>query len=65
MKDPTYKKLNAYHFHAWKNGAKTGMYYLRQEAKADPINFSLNTINIPTRKNKKVECNEDVCVVCQ
>nr|QBK85748.1 MAG: ribonucleoside diphosphate reductase, large subunit [Marseillevirus LCMAC101] len=65
MKDPTYKKLNAYHFHAWKNGAKTGMYYLRQTAKTDPINFSLNTINIPSKKGKTVACTEDECIACQ
>ena len=69
MKEPTCKKLTAYHFHAWKNGAKTGMYYLRQTAKSDPINFSLNTINISSKKaskaSKTVECTEEECLVCQ
>jgi len=64
MKDATCKKLTAYHFHAWKSGAKTGMYYLRQIAKTDPMNFSLNTINVPSKK-KEVVCNEEVCLVCQ
>lgn len=64
MKDATVKKLTAYHFHAWKGGAKTGMYYLRQTAKTDPINFSLNTINVPSKK-KEVVCNDEVCLVCQ
>lgn len=73
MEDPTYKKLNAFHFYGWKNGAKTGMYYLRQTAKTDPINFSLDSINIPTKrqaklsrgKPKDVVCDEDVCIACQ
>jgi ribonucleoside-diphosphate reductase alpha chain len=64
MTDPTCKKLTAYHFHAWKSGAKTGMYYLRQKAKTDPMNFSLNTINVPTKK-KEVVCTEEECLVCQ
>jgi len=63
MTDPTCTKLTAYHFHAWKSGAKTGMYYLRQTAKTDPMNFSLNTIKVP--KKKEVACNDEVCLVCQ
>nr|QBK86462.1 MAG: ribonucleoside diphosphate reductase, large subunit [Marseillevirus LCMAC102] len=51
MNEPTYTKLNAFHFFGWKGGAKTGMYYLRQNARMDPINFSLDGINIPPRQN--------------
>jgi ribonucleoside-diphosphate reductase alpha subunit len=67
MADPTYKKLNAFHFYGWHHGAKTGMYYLRQKAKTDPINFSLDSINIPTKRQSKKEwiCNEDICMACQ
>lgn len=69
MADPTYLKLNAFHFYGWKRGAKTGMYYLRQIAKTDPINFSLDSINIPTRRQTASRdvssCNDDVCLVCQ
>jgi ribonucleoside-diphosphate reductase alpha chain len=67
MKDPTYTRLNAFHFYGWKGGAKTGMYYLRQTAKTDPTNFSLDSINIPTKKqlkNRNVVCDEEVCVSC-
>lgn len=47
MKDPTVEKLNAAHFYGWKNGLKTGMYYCRQKTQSDPINFAMNSINIP------------------
>ena len=29
------------HFHAWKRGLKTGMYYLRTKAAADAIKFTV------------------------
>lgn len=58
MKDPSYAKLNSFHFYGWKNGAKTGMYYLRQPAKVDPINFSLDTIQIPSSSE------EPKCEMC-
>jgi ribonucleoside-diphosphate reductase alpha subunit len=39
MDQPTYKKLTASHFYAWRRGAKTSMYYLRSKpaAKAQPV----------------------------
>lgn len=55
MANPTYTKLNAYHFYAWMNGAKTGMYYLRQLAKFDPVDFT----------ELREECTDEVCVSCQ
>lgn len=30
------------HFYAWKNGLKTGMYYLRSRPAVDAIKFTLN-----------------------
>lgn len=30
------------HFYAWKNGLKTGMYYLRTRPAVDAIKFTLN-----------------------
>tara|TARA_B110000967_G_C18831239_1_gene534231 strand:- start:691 stop:1497 length:807 start_codon:yes stop_codon:yes gene_type:complete len=41
MESPTMSKLSSMHMYAWKNGLKTGMYYLRSKAKARPIQFSL------------------------
>jgi ribonucleoside-diphosphate reductase alpha subunit len=41
MESPTLSKLSSMHMYAWKQGLKTGMYYLRSKAKARPIQFSL------------------------
>ncbi|MFD3002911.1 ribonucleoside-diphosphate reductase subunit alpha [Pontibacter toksunensis] len=34
-------KLTSMHFHAWKQGLKTGMYYLRTKAAVDAIKFTV------------------------
>ncbi|MFB9863150.1 ribonucleoside-diphosphate reductase subunit alpha [Rufibacter immobilis] len=34
-------KLTSMHFHSWKRGLKTGMYYLRTKAAADAIKFTV------------------------
>jgi ribonucleoside-diphosphate reductase alpha chain len=44
-------KLTAAHFHSWKLGLKTGMYYLRTKAAVD----ALSGLGIDTSKYKKVE----------
>lgn len=41
VEDPTNAKLSSMHMYAWKQGLKTGMYYLRTRPKAKPIQFSL------------------------
>ncbi len=41
MQDPNFGKLTSMHFYAWKQGLKTGMYYLRTKAAADAIKFTL------------------------
>lgn len=38
MAVPTFEKLTAYHFYAWKKGLKTGMYYLRSKPVAEAQN---------------------------
>jgi len=41
MQDPNFGKLTSLHFHAWRLGLKTGMYYLRTKAAADAIKFTV------------------------
>merc|ERR1719174_2688404 len=41
MTDCTVAKLSSMHFHGWKIGLKTGMYYLRTKAAADAIKFTV------------------------
>lgn len=42
MQDPNFGKLTSMHFYAWKKGLKTGMYYLRSQAAAAAIKFTLD-----------------------
>jgi ribonucleoside-diphosphate reductase alpha chain len=39
--DPTYSKLTSMHFYAWKQGLKTGCYYLRTKAAAKAQQFTV------------------------
>jgi len=38
---PTSSKLTSMHFYAWKKGLKTGMYYLRTQAAAQAVQFTV------------------------
>lgn len=73
--NPSYSTITAFHFAAWKGGAKTGMYYLRQLAANNPHNISLDHIKAPkdrtvTEKDTSsatkalVVCNDEVCIAC-
>merc|ERR1712181_173405 len=42
MIDASAAKLASMHFHGWKLGLKTGMYYLRTKAAADAIKFTVD-----------------------
>ena len=35
-------RLHKSHFYAWKNGLKTGMYYLHSKPAANPIQFTVS-----------------------
>jgi ribonucleoside-diphosphate reductase alpha chain len=39
--NPTSAKLTSMHFHAWKKGLKTGMYYLRTQAATQAVQFTV------------------------
>jgi len=59
MQNPTFKRLNAFLFYSWEQGAKTGMYYLRQKAKFNPIDFT------GSGRTQKTVCDDEVCLSCQ
>jgi len=42
MEQPNYQKITSMHFYGWKNGLKTGQYYLRTKAATDAIKFTVN-----------------------
>src|SRR5690606_37589867 len=56
--EPDFDMLTSAHFYTWKNHLKTGMYYLRGQAAADPLKFGMDqeTVNRIMQKrgsNKK------------
>ena len=73
MQDANFGKLTSMHFHAWKLGLKTGLYYLRTKAAADAIKFTIVKEEKENKKEKKsenqeaIECsieNQDDCEMC-
>ena len=58
MKDPNYKKLTSMHFFSWRKKLKTGLYYLRTEAKASPQQFTVE----PDQKQNYSDDEE--CLMC-
>ncbi len=53
-------KLHSAHFHSWKRGLKTGMYYLRSRPATDPINFGVDVEEIKELK-KEMGPVEKIC----
>ncbi len=43
VENATFGKLSSMHFYSWQKGLKTGMYYLRSKAAAEPIKFTLSS----------------------
>ena len=72
MQDATFGKLTSMHFHAWKKGLKTGLYYLRTKAAADAIKFTIvkeekNNMDQEAEKQAAIQCsidNKDDCEMC-
>ncbi len=74
MQDVNMGKLSSMHFHAWKSGLKTGMYYLRTKAASDAIKFTVRDdekTKTPTAQDMSAEeammCsldNPDDCIAC-
>lgn len=62
LENPNVLTLSSLHFYGWKNGLKTGMYYLRTKPAAKTIKF---TVESGTLANITVVCNGEVCKVCQ
>ena len=60
MEDPTYNTLTSMHFYSWKQGLKTGIYYLRRKAKHQAQQFTIE----PEEKEKNEETNDEICEMC-
>lgn len=67
MAEPNMAKLTSMHFHSWKSGLKTGMYYLRTKAAADAIKFTVETVQSTEDKQAAISCsldNPEECIAC-
>jgi ribonucleoside-diphosphate reductase alpha subunit len=68
--EPNFKNLSSMHFYSWKQGLKTGIYYLRTRPKVIAQQFTID----PNLKNKdkelekaKLMCsltNKEACTMC-
>jgi ribonucleoside-diphosphate reductase alpha chain len=58
MENANAPKLTSMHFHAWRSGLKTGMYYLRTKAATDAIKFTVDK----KYKDKPVEVKAEEVV---
>lgn len=57
--DPTYAKLTSMHFYAWKQGLKTGCYYLRTKAPVTAQKFTVDPRLLAAVQNNKTESVDD------
>ena len=70
VSDPTYAKLTSMHFYAWKQGLKTGIYYLRTRApvmaQKVTIDPDLQKAAIKSEQQRKLKKNagDEECVMC-
>ena len=71
MAQPTFDKLTAALFYGWKNGLKTGCYYLRSLPASNPQQFSqdikINNNNNNSLEQEKLACslnNREACLLC-
>jgi ribonucleoside-diphosphate reductase alpha chain len=59
VEDPTYNTLTSMHFYSWKQGLKTGIYYLRRKAKHQAQQFTIE----PEQAQEKTE-KDEICEMC-
>ena len=69
VSDPNYAKLTSMHFYAWKQGLKTGIYYLRTRAPVMAQKFTidpdLQKAAIKSEQQRKLRKNsDDECTMC-
>ena len=64
LEDPDYKTLTAMHFHSWKKGLKTGIYYLRRKPKHQPQQFTIDPEQNKKNDNDNDNDNDEPCEMC-
>jgi ribonucleoside-diphosphate reductase subunit M1 len=68
MASPTVKKLTSMHFYAWRQGLKTGIYYLRSKASSSASKFTIDPnmekkIKEKQKKGKSLTKKEEEAVL--
>jgi ribonucleotide reductase alpha subunit len=56
VEDPTYGKLSSIHMYGWKQGLKTGSYYIRTRPKAKPIQVTLEPATVCSWESGCLAC---------
>lgn len=67
VENPTFSKLTSMHFYAWKQGLKTGIYYLRTKAASEAIKFTVDVpmaTYAPTEEPKACSLADPSCLSC-
>jgi ribonucleotide reductase alpha subunit len=59
VEDPTYNTLTSMHFYSWKQGLKTGIYYLRRKAKHQAQQFTIEPEQVQGKTEK-----DEICEMC-
>ena len=62
VEDPTYNTLTSMHFYSWKQGLKTGIYYLRRKAKHQAQQFTIEPESKETKE--KNDEHDEICEMC-
>ena len=63
LEDPNYNTLTSMHFYSWKQGLKTGIYYLRRKAKHQAQQFTVEPEK-NTSEQKPEQEDHDICEMC-
>lgn len=63
LNEPDKDKLSRAHFYGWKNGIKTGLYYLRTKPAVNANKFGID-VEKQQQLKKKLKCNDEVCLMC-
>ena len=70
VSDPTYAKLTSMHFYAWKQGLKTGIYYLRTRAPVMAQKFTIDpdlqkaAIKSEQQRKLRKSSSDEECTMC-
>ena len=64
IEDPDIKSLTNMHFYSWKQGLKTGIYYLRRKAKHDAQQFTIEPENKNIEESEESKNVDEGCLMC-